>query len=146
MATQQRNARKRNAAPYQTTTAQREDNWNERRNEMRGEMRGEEDGTAHGTDGQPSWSAAVPPEGQNGQQNEEMDDYAMKRLRNNAAVSRTRQKKRMEQVHTSQRVRELREENAQLERTLDTMRRELALLKEMVVVCAAKGDDVRGRS
>lgn len=45
-----------------------------------------------------------------------MDEYALKRQRNNAAVSRTRQKKRMEQAHTSQRVKELREENAQLER------------------------------
>ena len=77
---------------------------------------------------------------------QDLDEYTMKRLRNNAAVNRTRQKKRMEQEHTSQKVKELREENAQLERTLDTMRRELALLKEMVVVCAAKGDQQEGGS
>ncbi|KAL7070976.1 hypothetical protein ACQ4LE_009945 [Meloidogyne hapla] len=69
-----------------------------------------------------------------------VDNYALKRLKNNAAVNKTRQKKRLEQENTSKRVRELREENAQLERSLDSMRRELALLKEMVVVCAAKGD------
>uniref|UniRef100_A0A915LUV1 BZIP domain-containing protein n=1 Tax=Meloidogyne javanica TaxID=6303 RepID=A0A915LUV1_MELJA len=69
-----------------------------------------------------------------------VDNYALKRLKNNAAVNKTRQKKRLEQENTSKRVKELREENAQLERSLDSMRRELALLKEMVVVCAAKGD------
>jgi len=37
-------------------------------------------------------------------------------LKNNAAVNKTRQKKRLEQENTSKRVKELREENAQLER------------------------------
>ena len=47
-----------------------------------------------------------------------VDNYALKRLKNNAAVNKTRQKKRLEQENTTKRVKELREENAQLERFL----------------------------
>ena len=61
-------------------------------------------------------------------------DYVLKRQRNNAAVNKTRQKKRIEEVktdlfattfnlislkvETSKRVQELREENSQLERLI----------------------------
>ncbi|KAI1726107.1 basic region leucine zipper domain-containing protein [Ditylenchus destructor] len=65
------------------------------------------------------------------------DDYAMKRQRNNAAVNKTRQKKRQEEQITQARVQELKDENTKLERKLESMRRELELLKEMVVACAS---------
>jgi len=65
------------------------------------------------------------------------DDYALKRQRNNAAVNKTRQKKRQEELSTQRRVQQLKDENAVLERKLESMRRELDLLKEMVVACAA---------
>ncbi len=48
-----------------------------------------------------------------------------------------RQKKRQEEQETSKRVEELREENAKLERKLESMKRELDVLKEMVVSVAA---------
>lgn len=49
------------------------------------------------------WSPAEDqPENENDQ--EDMDEYALKRLRNNAAVSRTRQKKRMEQAKQTQQI------------------------------------------
>lgn len=44
------------------------------------------------------------------------EEYAMKRQRNNAAVNKTRQKKRQEECDTVKRVKQLREENAALER------------------------------
>ncbi|CAD5215222.1 unnamed protein product [Bursaphelenchus okinawaensis] len=66
------------------------------------------------------------------------DDYVMKRQRNNAAVNKTRQKKRQEEVETVKRVHELREENKNLERTVETLRNELNLLKEMVLSFASQ--------
>jgi len=65
------------------------------------------------------------------------DEYVQKRQRNNAAVNKTRQKKRQEEMDTAKKVQELRDENARLERNLESMRRELELLKEMVVACAS---------
>jgi len=73
------------------------------------------------------------------------DEYIMKRQRNNAAVNKTRQKKRQEEQETSKRVYELREENTRLERKLESMKRELDLLKEMVVACAAGKKPARGK-
>lgn len=43
-------------------------------------------------------------------------EYALKRMRNNAAVNKTRQKKRQEEFDTVKRVQELRKENAALEK------------------------------
>lgn len=63
--------------------------------------------------------AITPAESVNSEQsttNPDNPDYVMKRQRNNAAVNKTRQKKRKEEVETSKRVQELREENASLER------------------------------
>uniref|UniRef100_A0A183C815 BZIP domain-containing protein n=1 Tax=Globodera pallida TaxID=36090 RepID=A0A183C815_GLOPA len=131
MATQ-RNARKRNAAPYPSQTTLQGESPSRQQCQV-------QEGNSPLNGNESSWSFVE--QSPSGQQDQGADEYVLKRLKNNAAVSRTRQKKRVEQVHTSQRVKELREENAQLERTLDTMRRELALLKEMVVVCAAKDDD-----
>jgi len=73
------------------------------------------------------------------------EEYIMKRQRNNAAVNKTRQKKRAEEQETSKRVYELREENTRLERKLESMKRELDLLKEMVVACAAGKKPARGK-
>lgn len=44
------------------------------------------------------------------------DEYIMKRQRNNAAVNKTRQKKRQEEMNTQSRVQQLRDENERLER------------------------------
>lgn len=44
------------------------------------------------------------------------DEYALKRQRNNAAVNKTRQKKRQEEIDTQKRVQQLRNENEKLER------------------------------
>lgn len=43
-------------------------------------------------------------------------EYAMKRQRNNAAVNKTREKKRQEEFDTVKRVKQLRDENAALEK------------------------------
>lgn len=51
----------------------------------------------------------------------------------------------MEEQETSKRVYELREENTRLERKLESMKRELDLLKEMVVACAAGKKPARGK-
>lgn len=44
------------------------------------------------------------------------DEYILKRQRNNAAVNKTRQKKRLEEMSTQSRVQKLRDENDILER------------------------------
>lgn len=44
------------------------------------------------------------------------DEYIMKRQRNNAAVNKTRQKKRLEEMSVQSRVQQLRDENELLER------------------------------
>lgn len=49
------------------------------------------------------------------------EDYALKRQRNNAAVNKTRQKKRQEEQQTQSRVQKLRDENTQLERSVGTV-------------------------
>ncbi|KAI6177191.1 BZIP domain-containing protein [Aphelenchoides bicaudatus] len=67
----------------------------------------------------------------------EHEEYAMKRQRNNAAVNKTRQKKRQEEFDTVKRVKQLREENAALEKTVESLRHELGLLKEMVLSFAS---------
>uniref|UniRef100_A0A1I8A2K6 BZIP domain-containing protein n=1 Tax=Steinernema glaseri TaxID=37863 RepID=A0A1I8A2K6_9BILA len=71
--------------------------------------------------------AEVPPED---------GDYQLKRQRNNAAVNKTRQKKRQEETDTAVRVDEMRKENAKLERKVESLQRELQFLKEMFVAYA----------
>uniref|UniRef100_A0A914W4F6 BZIP domain-containing protein n=1 Tax=Plectus sambesii TaxID=2011161 RepID=A0A914W4F6_9BILA len=71
------------------------------------------------------------------------EDYAMKRQRNNDAVTRTRTKKRQEESETVQRVEELRAENTQLERKVEGLQKELSFLKEMFVAYAS-GDKKKG--
>lgn len=79
--------------------------------------------------------------------NESFDDeYTMKRQRNNAAVNKTRQKKRQEEVDTVKRVQELREENLALERSVESLRNELGLLKEMVLSFASRSNQGPGTS
>lgn len=55
------------------------------------------------------------------------EDYALKRQRNNAAVNKTRQKKRQEEQHTQSRVQKLRDENTQLERFVGALRNAVKL-------------------
>ncbi|VDN04015.1 unnamed protein product [Thelazia callipaeda] len=64
------------------------------------------------------------------------EEYILKRKRNNDAVNRTRQKKRQEEINTLMRVDQLRKENAELERKVEGLQKELSFLKEMFVVYA----------
>ncbi|CAJ0571268.1 unnamed protein product, partial [Mesorhabditis spiculigera] len=68
---------------------------------------------------------------------EKDEEYRMKRQKNNEAVNRTRQKKREEETNTTKRVDELRKENAELERKVESLQNELKFLKEMFVAYAA---------
>ncbi|VDN23842.1 unnamed protein product [Gongylonema pulchrum] len=65
------------------------------------------------------------------------EEYMLKRQRNNDAVNRTRQKKRQEEANTMVRVEELRKENADLERKVEGLQKELSFLKEMFVAYAS---------
>ncbi|KAK0417435.1 hypothetical protein QR680_013008 [Steinernema hermaphroditum] len=78
----------------------------------------------------------------------EDEDYQLKRQRNNAAVNKTRQKKRQEESDTAARVEEMRQENAKLERKVESLQRELQFLKEMFVAYASnkKDDDGTGHN
>ncbi|KAJ1359753.1 hypothetical protein KIN20_018548 [Parelaphostrongylus tenuis] len=62
---------------------------------------------------------------------EQDEHYIEKRRRNNEAVNRTREKKRLEESETAKRVEELRKENERLERQVESLQKELSFLKEM---------------
>ncbi|EFO24660.1 hypothetical protein LOAG_03829 [Loa loa] len=64
------------------------------------------------------------------------EEYILKRKRNNDAVNRTRQKKRLEETDTMLRVEHLRKENVELEKKVEGLQKELSFLKEMFVAYA----------
>lgn len=65
----------------------------------------------------PNAATTAADQGRSSPKNDELpEDYALKRQRNNAAVNKTREKKRQQEVKTQQRVQELRNENERLER------------------------------
>uniref|UniRef100_A0A7E4UL59 BZIP domain-containing protein n=1 Tax=Panagrellus redivivus TaxID=6233 RepID=A0A7E4UL59_PANRE len=86
--------------------------------------------------GEPRKRKALTPVSESESLSEAPEDYALKRHRNNAAVCKTRQKKRQEENETNSRVNQLREENEVLERKVEAMKSELKLLKEMIVAVA----------
>lgn len=67
------------------------------------------------------------------------DDYQIKRDRNNASVQKSREKARQQEAQTTQRVDQLKAENADLERRVDILNKELQLLKEMFLTFAKGG-------
>lgn len=64
-------------------------------------------------------------------------EYQEKRARNNMAVKKSRQKSRMRESENSEQVQRLRQENADLERKADILKKELAFLKDMFVAYAS---------
>lgn len=74
------------------------------------------------------------------------EGYKAKRARNNEAVKKSREKSRQKESINSERVNELRTENLELERQVETLKRELNLLKELFVECAAGGGPRPGTS
>ncbi|VDN50138.1 unnamed protein product [Dracunculus medinensis] len=64
------------------------------------------------------------------------EEYALRRQKNNDAVNRTRQKKRMEERDLVERVEELRKENVKLENEVEALKKELDFLKEMFGIYA----------
>jgi hypothetical protein len=62
---------------------------------------------------------------------EEEDDYQVKRLRNNIAVRKSREKSRLKAIETQERVAHLKKENAELEMKVQLLSKELHLLKDL---------------
>uniref|UniRef100_A0A0K0FLL7 BZIP domain-containing protein n=1 Tax=Strongyloides venezuelensis TaxID=75913 RepID=A0A0K0FLL7_STRVS len=69
-----------------------------------------------------------------GEENFSTNDYALKRHRNNIAVNKTREKKKLEMSVTSEKMEAMRAENAELERHVEKLKTKLATLKEMMSV------------
>jgi len=65
------------------------------------------------------------------------DDYLKKRERNNEAVKKSREKSRQKQKETMQMVVKLRTENADLERKVKLLTKELDVLKDLFLSHAA---------
>lgn len=64
----------------------------------------------------PQFEVARPEDGMSADEALPEEEYALKRQRNNVAVNKTRQKKKQEEFDTIKRVKQLREENAALEK------------------------------
>lgn len=61
------------------------------------------------------------------------DEYRLRRERNNAAVKKSRFKSKQKSLETQRRVDQLREENSQLERRIETLGSELKFIREIFV-------------
>ena len=66
-------------------------------------------------------------------------EYEEKRLRNNDAVKKSREKARKKSQQVSQRIKLLRNENDSLEEKKKLLRKELAMLKEMFLAYNGSG-------
>jgi len=66
------------------------------------------------------------------------DEYHLKRLRNNEAVRKSREKARIKAEQTFQRVQKLRQENEALEERLKLLKKELSFLKDVFVAHSGK--------
>lgn len=61
------------------------------------------------------------------------DEYRQRRERNNAAVKKSRFKSKQKTIETQRRVEQLKSENAQLERRLESLSREFNLMREIFI-------------
>lgn len=61
------------------------------------------------------------------------DEYRQRRERNNAAVKKSRHKSKQRTIETQKRVEQLKNENTCLERKLETLSQEFALMKDIFV-------------
>ena len=68
-----------------------------------------------------------------------VEDYTIKRDRNNVSVKKSRQKSRLRAREMKDRVDNLREENADLEHKVAILSKELGLLKELFIAHAGRG-------
>ncbi|CEF63650.1 Basic-leucine zipper domain-containing protein [Strongyloides ratti] len=71
------------------------------------------------------------------------NDYALKRHRNNIAVNKTREKKKLEMSITSEKMEAMRAENAELEKHVEKLKTKLATLKEMMTVYNKNRQDLK---
>ena len=67
------------------------------------------------------------------------DEYQLKRLRNNEAVRKSREKARIKAQETTQRVQKLRQENEALEERMKLLKKELSFLKSVFIAHSGKG-------
>uniref|UniRef100_UPI00358FA838 CCAAT/enhancer-binding protein gamma n=1 Tax=Myxine glutinosa TaxID=7769 RepID=UPI00358FA838 len=74
------------------------------------------------------------------------DDYRRRRERNNMAVKKSRIRSKEKAVETQQRVNELKEENERLEAKIQTLSKELTVLKELFLEHARGGASNEGSS
>lgn len=61
------------------------------------------------------------------------EEYLQRRERNNAAVKKSRFKSKQKTLETQKRVEQLKHENAQLERRLESLTREFSLMRDIFV-------------
>lgn len=61
------------------------------------------------------------------------DEYRQRRERNNAAVKKSRFKSKQKTIETQKRVEQLKNENAQLERRLESLSREFHLMRDIFI-------------
>lgn len=61
------------------------------------------------------------------------EEYRLRRERNNAAVKKSRFKSKQKTLETQKRVDELKDENSQLEKRVETLSRELDFMKQIFV-------------
>lgn len=61
------------------------------------------------------------------------EEYRQRRERNNAAVKKSRHKSKQKTLETQKRVEELKNENSKLERRMEVLSREFALMKDIFV-------------
>ena len=71
----------------------------------------------------------------------ESDEYKMRRLRNNVAVRKSRDRSRQKATETQERVQKLKEENTQLESKVMLLSKELSLLKDLFLAHAREVPD-----
>uniref|UniRef100_A0A8C4Q422 CCAAT/enhancer-binding protein gamma n=1 Tax=Eptatretus burgeri TaxID=7764 RepID=A0A8C4Q422_EPTBU len=74
------------------------------------------------------------------------EDYRRRRERNNMAVKKSRIRSKEKAVETQQRVNELKEENERLEAKIQTLSKELTVLKELFLEHARGGASSEGSS
>ena len=67
------------------------------------------------------------------------EEYRQRRERNNAAVKKSRYKTKQKTMETQRRVEQLKDENAQLERRLESLSRELNLMRDIFVPRRSNG-------
>uniref|UniRef100_A0A0K0E8G0 BZIP domain-containing protein n=1 Tax=Strongyloides stercoralis TaxID=6248 RepID=A0A0K0E8G0_STRER len=79
----------------------------------------------------------------NDEENLLANDYALKRHRNNIAVNKTREKRKLEMSITSEKMEAMRAENAELEKHVEKLKTKLATLKEMMTVYNKNRPDLK---